>query len=56
MTDTMVTNDTFSILTPNATLCYGYRQDRFRYVIGKPQPAAVIVIAAPPTAEPTSWA
>lgn len=39
MTDTV----NFSILTPNAMLGYGYRQDHFWYGIEKYKPAAIIV-------------
>lgn len=35
--------DTFSILTPNAMLGYGYRQDHFWYGVEKYKPAAVVV-------------
>lgn len=39
----MATSDIFSILTPNAMLGYGYRQDHFWYGIEKYRPAAIIV-------------
>lgn len=41
--DTMASEDTFSILTPNAMLGYGYRQDHFWYGVEQYKPAAIIV-------------
>lgn len=38
-----MTADEFTILTPNAILGYGYRQDHFWYGIEKYKPAAIIV-------------
>lgn len=42
-TSTMAYDESFSILTPNAMLGYGYRQDHFWYGIEKYKPAAIIV-------------
>ena len=41
--NTMADQDNFSILTPNAMLGYGYRQDHFWYGVEKYKPAAIIV-------------
>lgn len=39
----MASESSFSILTPNAMLGYGYRQDHFWYGVEKYKPAAIIV-------------
>jgi len=39
----MAADNSFTILTPNAMLGYGYRQDHFWYGIEKYKPAAIIV-------------